>query len=305
MLNLAFVFTFDENKCEHMNELKQPLPQYMTEKRNIVRLILLTAGFALVFINIYNPFGSKMWINNITDWEYLFYSSLIILTGVLVVVVSRIIMYYTAKRKELIVWNYLIWIGVEIFSMALFYTLFEKIVLKDTRFILDLYKLSVKNTTLVLLLPYSVLWLYFSWEEKQKQIKELIEAPLAVDNSKNMIPFHDEKGVLKFSIKLESLLYIESADNYVNIFYIDKGKIVRFTLRNSIKRIEEAFKNTEIIRCHRSYIVNFDKVKVLRKNKEELALELDAPTSLEVPVSKTYVQTVMETFTKFSLSQKQ
>lgn len=288
-----------------MNELNQPLPGYLTEKKNITRLILLTAGFALVFINIYNPFDSKNWISNIDDWDYLFYSSLIILTGVLVVVVSRIIMYYTAKRKQLIVWNYLIWVAVEILTMALFYTLFEKLALDDNRFILDLYKMSVRNTALVLLLPYSILWLYFSWDDKQKQLQKLIEGPQVVDNSKNMIPFHDEKGVLKFSIKLENLLYIESADNYVNIFYIDKGKISRFTLRNSIKRIEETYKGTEIIRCHRSYIVNFEKVKILRKSKYELALELDAPTSLEIPVSKTYVEAVMETFTKFSLSQKQ
>lgn len=293
---------FDRNFLFKMNELKRPLPAYMTRKSNIVRLILLTALFALVFINIYNPFGSKDWIENIDNWHYLFYSSLIILTGVVVVVISRIVMYYSSIRHILVMWHYLVWVFIEILAMALFYTLFEKIVLHDPRFILELYKKAIINTALVLLLPYSILWLYFSWDEKRKQLKVLTEAPPDGDISKNLIPFYDEKGVLKFSIKFENLLYIESADNYVKIFYVDHEKIARYTLRNSIKGMEEMFRNTEIIRCHRSYIVNFERVKVLRKEKEDLALELDAPTPLSVPVSRTYVQSVMETFTKFSLS---
>jgi DNA-binding LytR/AlgR family response regulator len=34
-----------------------------------------------------------------------------------------------------------------------------------------------------------------------------------------------------------------------------------------MKRMEEKFAGTEIIRCHRSYMVNFEKVKVIRKKK--------------------------------------
>ncbi|MGE0078558.1 MAG: LytR/AlgR family response regulator transcription factor [Bacteroidales bacterium] len=286
-----------------MTDLQHPLPKYLTEKVNIVRLIILTAAFALVFINIYAPFGSETWFN-VTEWEFFAYSSLVILTGVLVVVVSRIIMYQVAKKKVLLIWHYLVWVIAEVFFMALFYTLFEKFILHDTRFIPDLFKVSAKNTALVLLLPYSILWLYFSWIEKKSELQKLTENPTSTDTSKNMIPFHDEKGELRFSVKIENLLYLESADNYVNIYYIDKDKAARFTLRNTIKRLEDSLKGTEIIRCHRSYMVNFEKVKILRKDKDELNLELDIPSAIALPVSKTYVQNVMETFTRFSLSKR-
>jgi DNA-binding LytR/AlgR family response regulator len=49
-------------------------------------------------------------------------------------------------------------------------------------------------------------------------------------------------------------------------------------------------------------MVNFEKVTILRKDKDELILELDGPTSIELPVSKTYAQNVMETFTHYSLT---
>lgn len=283
-------------------DFSQNIPKYLTTKDNTIKLILLTAAFALVFINIYAPFESRHWLETpITDWQYLFYSCLVILTGVLVVVVSRVIMYYATQQHSLQVWHYLIWVLAEVLFMALFYALFEKLVLKDEDYFMDLLKIAAKHTALVLTLPYAVLWLYFSWDDKQQQIKQLMENGVMPDNSRNMIPFYDERGGLKFSIKMGCLLYIESADNYVNIFYLDNNKILRYTLRSTIKRMEEFFAGTETIRCHRSYMVNFERVKMLRKKQHELTLELDAPTEVEIPVSKTYVQNVMDTFTKFSL----
>ncbi|MDD2196786.1 MAG: LytTR family DNA-binding domain-containing protein [Bacteroidales bacterium] len=278
-----------------------PLPKYLTDKKNIIRLIILTALFAVVFINIYAPFGLET-LYELTEWEFLGLSTLIILTGVLVVVISRVIMYYVSKQRNLLVWQYILWSFAEAFAMAIFYTLFEKLFIHDSRFILDLLKISAKNTALVLFIPYSVLWLYFSWQDKKNELQKLAGSAIGFESSKKMIPLYDEKGVLRFSVKAEHLLYIESADNYVNVFYIDKGKTARFTLRNSIKRLELLLKNSEVIRCHRSFMVNFENVKILRKDKEELILELDSPASIEIPVSKTYAQNVMETFTRYSLS---
>lgn len=281
-----------------MVDFQKPIPPYLNEKRNIVRLILFTSIFALVFINIYSPFGVDKWFN-LTSLEFLTYSSLVILTGVLVVVLSRLIMFQLCKRHLLHIWQYLLWIFTEVFFMALFYALFEKIFLDDSRLFSDLVKLSARNTSLVLLLPYSVLWLYFSWRDKQDQIDRLAEIKSFPSNTRNMIPFYDDKGILKFSIKKENLLYLESAENYVNICYLNKGVVSKYLLRDTLKKIEDNFSGTEIVRCHRSFMVNFDKVKVIRKDKDGLKLELDNPSVIDLPVSKTYVNSVMQTFSKY------
>lgn len=282
-----------------MVDFQKPIAPYLNEKRNIIRLIIFTSLFALVFINIYSPFGADRWFN-LTKFEFLSYSSLVILTGVLVVVISRIIMYYYGRKHVINYYQYFAWIFAEIMMMSLFYTLFEKFVLKDIRDFIDLVKLTARNTALVLLLPYSVLWLYFSWRDKKEQIEKLAEVPSFPGNAREMIPFYDDKSVLKFSIKKESLLYIESAENYVSICYIDKGKVSKYLLRDTLKKIEETFSGTEIVRCHRSYMVNFEKVKVIRKDKDGLKLELDGPSAIDIPVSKTYVDNVMQTFSKYS-----
>lgn len=282
-----------------MPDFQKPLPHYLFQKRNIVSLILFTSAFALVFINIYAPFGADKWFK-LTKLEFLTYSSLVILTGVLVVVISRIIIYQLCKRHSINLLQYLIWIFAEIMFMALFYTIFEKFILRDSRDFTELIKRSAENTALVLLIPYSVSWLYFSWLDKKEQIERMADIQSMTGSTRGMIPFYDDKSVLKFSVKKENLLYIESTENYVSICYLNKGKIAKYLLRDTMKKIEESFAGTEIIRCHRSYMVNFEKVKVIRKEKDGLILELDEPLLTDIPVSKTYVENVMQTFSKYS-----
>jgi hypothetical protein len=281
-----------------MFDFQKPIPPYLNEKRNIIRLILFTSLFALVFINIYSPFGVDKWFNQ-TKLEFLIYSSLIILAGVLIVVISRIIMFQVCKRHIINVWQYLLWILTEILFMALFYALFEVIFLDDVRIFTDLVKISARNTALVLLLPYSILWLYFSWHDKKEQIDRMAEMKPPFGNQRDMVPFYDEKSFLKFSVKKENLLYIESAENYVSICYLNNGKVSKYLLRDTLKKMEEIFSGTELVRCHRSYIVNFEKVKVIRRDKDGLKLELGNPAVLDIPVSKTYVDSVMKTFSKY------
>ena len=282
-----------------MPDFQHRIPNYLIEKHNLVKLVVFTALFALLFINFYAPFGVKYWFDA-SKWRVLAYSSLIILTGVLVVALSRLLMYLACRRFWLNYWHYFIWVFVEVLAMAAFYAIFEKFILHDPREFLDLLKGSAQNTALVLLLPYSALWLYFSWKEKKDMLELVSQNRQLVQEGKNMVPFHDEKGELQFSVKTDDLLYLESADNYVKIYYISsKSAISHFTLRSTLKRIEDTFKGTELVRCHRSFIVNFSKVKVIRKEKDSLLLELDATENVNIPVSKTYAQNVLKKFSSF------
>ena len=60
-----------------------------------------------------------------------------------------------------------------------------------------------------------------------------------------------------------------------------------------MKEISEQLAETNIERCHRSYMVNLDLVKVMRREKENLFLELGVPTVKEIPISKTYGEKVL------------
>lgn len=274
------------------------IPEYIYEKSNIVRLILLTALFALVFINIYKPFSSSNWYA-VSEFKFFVFSSLIILTGVLVVVLSRIVMYYWGRKHAISIYGYGVWIVLEIFFMSLFYTIYT-LVLNPEREYLNVFKESAINTSLVLLLPYSVLHFYFSYQEKERQLRLLEENRAEAAMKQTVFSFYDEKNELRLSVKRNNLLYLESADNYVCIWYLNKGLLTKFMLRNSLKAIEESLAETNVLRCHRSFMVNFDQVKVIRREKDGVYLELDIEKVPDIPISKTYSEKVTHWFMTYS-----
>ncbi len=271
------------------------LPGYLTEKRNIVTTILFTAGFALLFLNLYTPFGVATWFE-VSKPTLLLYASGVILAGVLVVAVSRIIMYHFVRRGgKLRIWHYLVWVAAEILAMALFFTLFEIVILDDRRPFTELLTRSVQNTSLTLLLPYTFLWLWFSWRDNRERLSGIMEQPEAA-GQRPMIHLRDEKGVLRMSLKHSDLLTLQGSDNYVTVCYQGQERLHRFMLRNTLRTLEEELKEEAIIRCHRSWLVNIEKVKLIRREKEGLLLELDSTPPSEVPVSRTYMHQVLAAF---------
>jgi hypothetical protein len=279
--------------------MNQKIPEYLYEKSNIVRLVMYTAVFALIFINIYQPFDSKNWFP-VSELMFFLFSSLVILTGVLVVVVSRVLMVRYARRNGLFLWQYGLWILAEIMAMALFYTLFTELVLKDSRSFSNMMRQSVINTSLVLLLPYSILWLYFALKDKNRKLETLARNEKEMELPVNtLLNFLDEKRELKLSVRSDQVLWIEAADNYVKIHYQHKGRIASFLIRNTLKALENDFAATSLVRCNRSTIVNFDKVKILRKEKEGVFLAYDQEMVPDFPVSKTYAEKVLSRFSGF------
>ncbi len=284
--------------------MDKKIPSYLLDKDNTIRMVLFTAFFALLFINIFQPFNSRSWYPNISEFNYFFFSSLIILTGMLVVVISRIIMNLVKKNKEVTYFQYTLWVVAEITAMSLFYALFSKYVPKggEVKDFFELFQKSAVNTSLVLLLPYSISFLYFSYREKTRQLAEKMNSDTPETGKKGLIAFPDEKGEIKITIALNNLVFIDSADNYATIHYINKEKISNYMIRNSLKWIEENIsKDTPLVRCHRSYIVNLDKVKVLKKTRDGVFIELDVPQLPDMPVSKTYYEKVMNKFSHYTV----
>jgi DNA-binding LytR/AlgR family response regulator len=107
----------------------------------------------------------------------------------------------------------------------------------------------------------------------------------------DLIRFTDNTGRLKLVIAHDVLLYIEAKENYVTILYLDGDKLKEYSLRQSMRGIEELMEKHGIIRCQRSYFVNPRHVTVLRKDKEGfIQAELDTPKSRPVPVSPKYYE---------------
>jgi DNA-binding LytR/AlgR family response regulator len=112
------------------------------------------------------------------------------------------------------------------------------------------------------------------------------------------ITLFDNSGALKLSLNPDNLYYIESDDNYIKVWYTDsKGELKQYMLRCRLKTIEESFKGSSLVRCHRKYIVNLDKVGMLRKESEGYVLDLENESIPAISVTKTYTDIVLSHFT--------
>ena len=206
-------------------------------------------------------------------------------------------MYRFTNHNSLSIGNYILWIAAEIVSMAAVYVLLQYFIISPPDNLISSFKESIKVTTLVLLMPYTISYLYFSWREKNLKLEQLSNSK---EKESDPVPFHipfrDEKGELRLSLKTEDLLYLEAADNYVKIHYLDGKSNQNFMIRNTLKAFENEMSKWGIIRCHRSFMVNISRVKIIKKESDGLVLEIDAPGNYILPISETYAQEVLSAF---------
>ena len=106
-------------------------------------------------------------------------------------------------------------------------------------------------------------------------------------------PTGTAEGELKLSAKPNMVYFIEAADNYIMVYYLNAGKLEKLMIRNSLKNIEWRFRDKGLVRCHRSFIVNIRLVKLFRRQEGEVMLDFGDEKIPSIPVSKGYGEGVM------------
>ena len=263
-------------------------------------MVLFVPFFALIFINIYRPLD----FDNLND-SFLggpdisrelavqLITILMVLGGMVIAAISRSIMNFYAKRRPLTYFGYILWILGEIAAMAGAFTI-AALATGTDKSLAELFRNSYVKTALIVVIPYVMCYIYFIWHENARELKEL-RKQIAEDETmlqKAYIHIADEKGDVRLSIRREHLVIVESADNYVCVYYLNNQSVKKMMIRNTLHRVAEQLEGTNIVRCHRSYVVNFSLVVALRREKEGVFVELGIEGVPNVPISRTYGENV-------------
>ena len=285
-------------------KLNKTLPEYLLGKYQMIGSVTFTVLFAIVFLNIYIPYSQTAWFglgNSTTFIKTLLFVgvSLIILIG------SRMMMYHSKKLFKLTILTYALWFIGETAAIAGIYSWItnsiETAILGESE---EYFYKAFMYGTIALGVPNIIAGMYLSIIDKNNTIKlmsyeNVITEDGPLEGELKKITLFDNSGALKLSLNIESLYYIESDDNYIKVWYTDnKGELRQYMLRCRLKTVEESFRGSSLVRCNRKYIVNIDKVKVLRKESDAYVLDLDNEAIPSLPVTKTYTDIVLAHFTE-------
>ena len=282
--------------------MNKRIPEYFLEKTQLIATVTFAVLFAIVFLNIYIPFSDTAWFR-LGDSVFFLFTAGFAAISICILVASRILMYHSKKWFKMTYLEYVLWCFAEVVLICIFYTFVTVDVQKPAEMPpLQIFGKAFLYGVICLIIPYTIAGMYFAIVDKNRTIRLMSSKGFASDQEpfhgvESQITLFDNSGSLKLSIKSSSLYYIESDDNYIKVWYTDsKGELKTYMLRCRLKTIEDSFKGTSLIRCHRKYIVNSNKVKVLRKESEGYFLDLDNVDIPPIMVTKTYMENVLSRF---------
>ncbi len=279
--------------------LNKPYPCHYGQKDFII-VSFLVGTFISIFLGVFQPFG-------IVNYELSVTVPLVIGFGLVTFSVCIFMQlfiphffsnFYTEQNftigKEILVTLILVLlIGIgNYFYMAIFWshldTTFSPKIIGQT------FIIAVFPVTFLTMLQFNRLQKanLKASKELQAQKSKFVDKPLKTKQFFKVVTSGEVKSI---EIPQDHLLYIESKGNYAHVAQLDEGSIQKQMYRTTLKALADSNASKAIIRCHRSFIVNLEKVEEISGNAQGLKLSIKGTEDL-VPVSRKYINEVRNYF---------
>jgi hypothetical protein len=268
--------------------LKKPLPFFETTKQKFT-ISIVFGIFITIFLILFDfsSEGDHSFIQILKAGLYGFITFLVLFfySYFLPILIPS---YFNSEKWNMgrsIVYGILLVVSIGLFN-ALFAFKFDN---PNNRVVLFPFLIAVVQKTFIISIIPTLM--FNLWLEKRLYKKYELGSEIA--NSSLIHSESDEKNDLKIEIDEEikiseqDLVYIKAEGNYCQVYYIEDLNQKKLVLRNTLKNIEDALQNSKrIVRCHKSYIINLDKVKKVCGNARGYTFIVD-DFNFNVPVSRT------------------
>ena len=284
--------------------MNRDIPRKLRNGKFPYSSILYILLSSTVFMLLYIPFSPSAWFSVRTP-SLAFFTALFVVAEVCVLSASSsLFAAFCRKRKSVKLWNYILWCTAEILVISSVYVCI-------TRFFslghyasgLSLWLRTLLCVTLILTIPYSVIYLHFARRDRRRRSAsvgrygenedERCERPVE-SVKERMIKFTDDDGELRFSADVDSVLYVKADGNYVKIFYEKDDELASYTLKSPIGTLETRLSGTPLVRCQRSYIVNTRRVRMMQNDSRALCIIVDNDKVPVIPMSQSYAAAVSD-----------
>jgi hypothetical protein len=189
-------------------------------------------------------------------------------------------MFYQKQKQQWFVLNELmVAIGLTVYSTILIWLYFRYVVtLNDSvPWTFGEFLMEIFLPAFVVIIPLVFITRYFIGKYYQQNRKKI-----RIEGSGNYEHLH---------LFLDDLIYIQSSNNYVEVYHLINNEIKNTVIRTNLSKVEEA--HPELLKIHRSYLINKVHYKAwkVEKGKHFIVLHPDE----KLPVSKTNLELVKST----------
>lgn len=272
--------------------LRQPF-HLLDSARSRWKLIIFCGIFGCLFLNIFKPFNLNQWFNSVNAPLF------IVLTFFSVAGMAALALTQFAFRG---IFNlqlttrigFLAWLVVDFFFISFAIHAVDVVVLKLPFFHLSEYLENTKHTFLILMIPYFIGILLLYLEQQVQMVEELTLKVNKPANPSESITISDENGKVALNMPLRNVLYFKSEDNYILLFYKNENGLKKELIRTNLKKLEQELNVSNLIRIHRSYMINSQNLLSAVKTPRGYMVRMDVESTHHLPVSATYQKSFEE-----------
>lgn len=255
------------------------LPSIFTSLRSNLSYVIVLPIFWLCFVQLYQPSG-LLNLLNMSNGMLNFNTTIIMCILLGVMMISRTVLMAIHHTLKITWFKFILWEVAELITMSMFTSLYVTLMYHGEYNYFYMTGQCLYYLLLITLFPYVIFDLAFAYVG-------VLEQDIPYDDS--LMRFMDNTQKLKLMIASSAVLYIEANENYVHVRYMEGERSKDYPLRASMKSLEELMHKHGLIRCQRSYYINPQHIKVLRRDKEGMiSAELDVPNQKSIPVSPKY-----------------
>ncbi len=244
-------------------------------------LIIFSGVFATFFIYFFNPFGIKE-----IRYQAAIGNFLSILTvgfwGAITLIITQFGIRLIAGLKTFSLGQFLIWVCFELIFLSLISFLIfgelDKPIIKE-------FGVVMRYTLSLAILPYFLACLLIAVFKLSIRSKE---QEATIEQSSQPLVIKESNGKVSLTLLPEDLLYLKSEGNYTQVVYLDHEQESKKLIRNNLKTLESDLETPDLIRIHRSYVINRSNINQVTRLKGSFKVQLKGIPELWLKVSDTY-----------------
>lgn len=277
---------------------------FFVEKTSTKLIIGFTVGFfTFIYTYFFTPFDTGKIKDNLLQ---------ISIESTILIVLVILIHFFFASKLFPNYFNKKSWtVGKHIFILIIITLTCGSVIWIYTKFIVSNnlitynYRDVIINSLKISLIPITLQLLLNSRMQKFKkayyelkidqqnkeEIKKKLQTSKINQKEKKSIKIYSYNKKDFVEIKIDKLVYITSEANYAS-FFIEQNKILKeLILRKPLIQIEKELSDYgNIIRCHKSYIINSEYIDDYRGNAHGYYLKMKFFDIEEIPVSRKFTK---------------